>query len=253
MSSWKKAAKVNQRTHRERHQPESRAHLGLLEKKKDYRQRAKDFHSKQARLKSLKKKALNRNPDEFYFHMVNSKVEDGVHNEIDKEDEHTPGQIKLMQTQDLKYVNVKRKIESNKIERMQSQLHLLDVANHTANKHIFFVDTKEEAKNFDVAARLDTHPLLIDRRTNRPRMSDLKTMVLPDVDAETVKNLAKERNIRYKELKKRIDREKELTVIQQKLEVKRHLQNKNEQAPVRIKPGTKDLPPVYKWKYERKK
>ncbi|XP_071439602.1 probable U3 small nucleolar RNA-associated protein 11 [Hetaerina americana] len=253
MSSWKKAAKVNQKTHRERHQPDSRAHLGILEKKKDYRQRAKDFHLKQARLKSLKKKALSRNPDEFYFHMINSKVQDGEHNEIDKEDEHTPGQIKLMQTQDLKYVNLKCKIESSKIERMQAQLHLIDVANQTSNKHIFFVDSKEEAKNFDVATRLDTHPALMSRRTNRLKLSDLQTMHLPSVDEVTVNSLSKVRNARYKELKKRVEREKELTIIQQKLEVKRHLQNKKEQPPLRIKPGTKELPPVYKWKLERKK
>jgi len=110
----------------------------VLEKKKDYIARARDFQEKQATLKLLRKRALNKNPDEFYFHMINSQMVDGVHREKNKEDQHTPQQIKLLETQDVKYA-YKRNIEAKKIDKLQSQLHMIDIANETPNQHIFFL------------------------------------------------------------------------------------------------------------------
>lgn len=252
MSSWKKAAKAGQKTHRERHQPESRYHLGLLEKKKDYKLRANDYHRKQKTINLLKKRALDKNPDEFYFHMVNSETVNGVHYELEKDDQHTPEQLMLMSTQDLRYITMKRTMEMKKIETLQAQLHLLDTANSTENKHIFFVDSKEEAKNFNVAKRLDTHPSLLNRKINRIKMNDLKSMKL-DVSDKTMKKINKQKYKMYQELAKRVEREKELGIIQQKLEVKRHLIASAHLHPKKIKKATEMSPAVYKWEFQRKK
>ena len=70
--SFRKAIKG--KTHKERSQPRQRARFGLLEKHKDYVQRAQDYHKKEKRIKAFSEKAATRNPDEFYFGMVNEKV-----------------------------------------------------------------------------------------------------------------------------------------------------------------------------------
>lgn len=88
-----------------------------------------------------------------------------------------------MQTQDVKYVTMKRTIETNKIKRMQSELHMIDAANNVKNSHTFFVDSDEE-EEFDLAKRLDTLPELLSRRTNRPRIADLEKFSVSDADLE---------------------------------------------------------------------
>ena len=100
---------VKRVTHKERAQPKSRMKLGLLEKHKDYVERAKDFHKKADYLKVLRKKASERNPDEFYHHMHNIKLKNGKHHEIHDGslDQDT---VKLLKTQDMRYINHKKSI-----------------------------------------------------------------------------------------------------------------------------------------------
>uniref|UniRef100_A0A182IJ22 U3 small nucleolar RNA-associated protein 11 n=1 Tax=Anopheles atroparvus TaxID=41427 RepID=A0A182IJ22_ANOAO len=253
MSSWKKAAKTNQKVHRERAQPAAREHLGLLEKKKDYKLRAKDQHQKDATLKLLRKRALNKNPDEFYHHMINAKTEQGEHHELDKDHSHSKEQIKLMQTQDIKYLSMKRTMEANKIQRMQSRLHMTDVVNETPNKHTFFVEDDQEAAQFDLANRLDTHPDLIGRRTNRPRLQDLEKLPLATASPDDIERINYEREKSYGELKRRIEREKELTIAQKTLEIRRVLKEKRALKPKRVLKGTANRAPVFKFKFERKR
>ncbi|XP_019871191.1 probable U3 small nucleolar RNA-associated protein 11 [Aethina tumida] len=234
MSVWKKAAKTHQKTHRERHQPEERKHLGILEKKQDYVRRAKDYNEKKDTLKLLRKRALNRNPDEFYHHMINAKVEDGKHFDKETEAEDSPDQIKLMQTQDLKYITLKRSEERKRIEKLQAQLHLTNVDHMVQNKHIYFdgVDKKQVKKK---------------------KLELLSEVHLPDVDVESLAASTRKRQALYNELGKRIERERELTLIQQKIEMNKHLQNKTLLKPRKVRKGNKYRAPVYEWKYERKK
>lgn len=98
---------VQRRNHKERGQTAGREKFGLLEKKKDYILRAKDYHGKQNKLKAMREKALFRNPDEFYFKMINSQTKGGVH--IQKRNEELPDEmVQLMKTQDKEYIKYQR-------------------------------------------------------------------------------------------------------------------------------------------------
>nr|XP_016852605.1 PREDICTED: probable U3 small nucleolar RNA-associated protein 11 isoform X1 [Anolis carolinensis] len=173
-AAFKKAAKAGQRQHRERSQLSSRKHLGLLEKKKDYKLRAEDYHKKQNALRALRRKAQEKNPDEFYHRMTRVQLQDGIHLEKPQEEECTLEQQKLMKTQDLKYIEMKRVAEVKKIERLKSELHLLEAEGKQPNKHTFFFDTKREVREFDIAAHLNTAPELLGRVYNRPTLEMLK-------------------------------------------------------------------------------
>lgn len=47
-----------------------------------------------------------------------------------------------MQSQDLKYITMKRTQERKKIDKLQSQLHLTSVEHDVKNKHIYFDNKK---------------------------------------------------------------------------------------------------------------
>lgn len=71
--------KMNGRAHKERAQPSNRLQrFGLLEKKKDYKLRADDYHRKERRIKALQARARNKNQDEFAFGMMNKKLRNRV-------------------------------------------------------------------------------------------------------------------------------------------------------------------------------
>mmetsp|Transcript_10122 Transcript_10122/g.24365 ORF Transcript_10122/g.24365 Transcript_10122/m.24365 type:complete len:300 (-) Transcript_10122:157-1056(-) len=189
MSSLRNA--VKRITHKERSQPQSRQKLGILEKKKDYKQRADDYHRKEDRIKTMRQKASMRNPDEFYFGMHKSKIQGGKHVTDDDYRQLDPELVRVMKSQDLSYVRMQRQKDMRRAEKLQASLQLLDegaAATGTSStstttkqrKHTVFVDTRKEAEEFDVAKHFDTVPELVGRTFNRLRKSDVEKLAVSD-------------------------------------------------------------------------
>ncbi|GAB1603722.1 probable U3 small nucleolar RNA-associated protein 11 [Argonauta hians] len=254
MSSFKNARKSGQKTHRERSQPSDREKLGFLEKKKDYKRRATEDQRRKGVLKSLKVKALNRNPDEFYFNMVRNQKVDGVHQPRESAKKvYTEDQLKLMCSRDLRYIRMKRITESNKIKRLSAELHLLDTADEVKNNHTIFVDTEADAKEFDAATHFKTHPSLVNRRHNRIRYDQLQQMdIAAGLDEDMAESIALEQRNNYNMLKKRIEREKNLKILEEKMQQQKNLLNKNEKR-TKVAKETSKRAAQYKWKFQRKK
>ncbi|KAJ1502379.1 U3 small nucleolar RNA-associated protein 11 [Coelomomyces lativittatus] len=126
------------RTHKERSQPKARRHLGLLEKHKDYAIRAKHYHFKQDRLRKLRQKAANRNPDEFYFAMIHSKTKEGVH-QVEKDNNVPQEVIQLMKSQDQNYIANQLRINSKKLESLKP-------IPKSEGHHVFFDEPPTQTK-----------------------------------------------------------------------------------------------------------
>ena len=88
----------------ERSQLGARTHMGLLEKKKDYKIRSADYHRKENAIKALKVKAEFRNPDEFYHKMISSSTKKGVHEVKQRVEKYDGDALKLLKSADLRYV-----------------------------------------------------------------------------------------------------------------------------------------------------
>jgi U3 small nucleolar RNA-associated protein 11 len=73
--------------------------------------RARDYHRKETQLKILREKARNRNPDEFYYKMVSSRLKDGKHFQPTNDD-FTDEELKVLKTQDASYTTLRRSQEA---------------------------------------------------------------------------------------------------------------------------------------------
>ena len=135
---------VKERRYRERSQPAARAHRGLLEKKKDYVLRARDFHKKEDALRLLQEKALFRNPDEFYTGMVHSRVEGGAQAPCGA---GRRARAHVVQEGRGGYLAMKSATEAKRADRLRATLHGVDAPR--TNKRTVFVDDAAHAARLD--------------------------------------------------------------------------------------------------------
>ncbi|KAF1955166.1 U3 small nucleolar RNA-associated protein 11 [Byssothecium circinans] len=156
MSSIRNA--VQRRNHKERAQPEERAKWGLLEKRKDYKLRAADHREKKKRIKILKEKAGERNPDEFSFGMMSSKTDSSGRKVADRGNKSlSTDVVKLLKTQDAGYIRTMLQMVRKEKEELEHKIVLAeedakvlrDGERGRKGKHTVYVGDVDEQEEFD--------------------------------------------------------------------------------------------------------
>ena len=62
--------------------------------------------------------------------------------------------IKMLKTQDMGYIAVRKTMDDKKVEKLKSSLHL--IGEGKVKNHTIFLDSSEELSTFDAAAHFDT-------------------------------------------------------------------------------------------------
>ncbi|CAH6720003.1 U3 small nucleolar RNA-associated protein 11 [[Candida] jaroonii] len=239
---------VQKKQHRERSQTADRAKFGLLEKKKDYKLRANDYHKKQAALKILRNKASQYNPDEYYHAMTRKRTDDkGILIADRGNDSLTTDQVKLLKTQDSNYVRTMRINELKKIEKQKGNLGF-----KATGKHTVFVDSKKEQEEFDPEEYFGVDEDLLQRRENRLRLEQLesnKKIVVNELDEIQKERLLEKKAKQFSNLKKRLERESQLKGVEERMEQQKELMKKGNKK--KIVDGKGNV--HFKWKNQRKR
>lgn len=238
---------VQKKQHRERSQTLDRAKYGLLEKKKDYRLRAADYHKKQAALKALRQKAAQYNPDEYYHAMTRKRTdEDGILITDRGNEALSTEQVKLYKSQDVNYVRTMRLNELQKIEKLKNKLGF-----KAGGKHTVFVDNENDAELFKAEEFFNTDESMLDRKENRLRIDQLETSqkVVKDIDFEDKEKVDKQKLADFKLLKERMEREKQLRELEDRLETTKELMKNGSKKKMYDDDGNVH----FKWTNERKR
>ncbi|KAI4282360.1 MAG: hypothetical protein L6R38_002986 [Xanthoria sp. 2 TBL-2021] len=155
MSSMRNA--VQRRNHKERAQPAHREKWGLLEKHKDYSLRAKDYNEKKKRLKILREKAAERNPDEFSYSMLSSKTDKHGRKIQDRGNVSlSQDAVKLLKTQDAGYIRTVIQQTRRTREKMEQEYLLMNGGSVKVlgcengaerGSHVIFAENPEEQRS----------------------------------------------------------------------------------------------------------
>lgn len=255
--------------------------MGLLEKKKDYKQRARDFHRKEDAIHALEVKAAFRNPDEFYHRMERTKKIDGKHQDLEKDLPPSLADTLQLQTSDIAYLRMRRTMEARKVDALKGRLAMardLD-SDELKSKHTVFVDDPEDAAQFDEEEYFDTKQEYLTRAFNRPTRAAIEegtdsivigSDVAPLTPSSTkhlkrskrsssysdptqlskadLKRLERQRSLAYGELASRMRREDQLDDALDRLQL-RHNLHKDSNV-MKLKRAGKV---VYKWRPQRKR
>lgn len=140
--------------------------------------------------------------------------------------------VKLFKTQDAGYLRTMSGIEQKKIKKLEEELAFFgsDVIGTRRRKHIVFVEDEDQMMQLEPAQYFDTHPDLVDRHFNRPRLRQLAeaatrktTTKSTDGELKSIgpRKMSKERDAKYKELEARMKRQKGLQKVERETELQR--------------------------------
>lgn len=182
--------------------------------------------------------------------------------------QYTADEMKLLKTQDLKYLKFQLTQERRHIERTAQALPLLggdggasDVDDggsdaETKGEHTLFVESRRELDKFDAAEYFDTDPSLVDRKHNRPRKSMLEdgsAIVGGGAARRNRKKIERQRAAAVAELDQRVKRVSKLEAVERELETKQNLAGKGKRTKIPAGASNAGGIPVYKWRKERKR
>lgn len=216
------------KAHRERAQPAARSRLGLLEKHSDYVKRAQDFHRKDRTIKGLKIRAQYKNPNEFAFGMIKSRIaKDGTHRTGPEARALPVDVVKIMKSQDLSYVRMMKKVNQGHLEKLIGKQ--AEDENAIRPKKVTFYDSDDDIE----------------------RIITQKADSLPEKeDASSEDESSKLTEAEQAEVKVRLERLEKLRLAERLLETQRLSMAPGKKEKIGV---DQDGVPIYKWAQARKK